>query len=76
MHRLPGGRIEIVRRGTVTGAAQKRFNVCQAELAFVDGLEALPGGQILHHTHDQDGRLLPLLEYYVVLFYHGDAIRA
>lgn len=59
---FPGRWVEIVGGWAVISAVQEQFDICQAKLAFVDWLEALPGGQVSHRAHDVDFRLLVYLE--------------
>ena len=73
---FPSRWVEIVGGWAVAGSLQKKFNVCHTELAFIDRLEALSGGQVSHHAYDIDCRLLIRLKQHGVLFCDGDAIRS
>ena len=59
---FPGRLVEIGGGWALISEVQEQFDICQAKLAFVGLLEALPGGQIPHRAHDVDFRPLVYLE--------------
>lgn len=67
-HSFPGLRVQGIRRGVVVGTTQEEFDVSESQMAFIDGLKALPGGQIRHGTHGIPYCLLARLEQPLIVF--------